>query len=198
MEKLTLTQVLTELKMLDKRIEKRINESRFCDILIGEQLSNKRNKQEVTNEIKASLQSIKDLIDRRLRLKSALNQANATTKLIIADKTLTIAEAIDLKTSINHSQLLLNKLKSEKRNADVAIAQQNEKVEAQLSQMKSEENNKTSNEFMESYIKQFGATLFDILKIDTEIDKLEEYIDKFTCEVDFKLSEINALTSIEF
>lgn len=198
MEKLTLTQILTELKMLDKRIEKKINESKFCEILVGEQLLNKRNKQEVTTEIKSNFQSIKDLIDRRLKLKSLLNQANATTKVTIADKKMTIAEAIDLKTSINHSQMLLNKLKSEKRNADLAVAQQNEKVNIQISQMKTEENNKTSNDFIESYMKQFGASLFDILKIDTEINNLEDYIDKFTCEVDFKLSEINALTSIEF
>jgi len=197
MEKLTLTQVLTELKMLDKRIEKKIGEGKFCEILVGEQLLNKRNKQEVTNEIKGNLQSIKDLIDRRLKLKSALNQANATTEVKIADQTFTIAGAIDLKTSIQHSEMLLNKLKSEKRNADIAVAQQNEKVNMQLSQMKNEESNKTSNEFMESYIKQFGASLFDALKIDTEITTLEDYIDKFTGEVDFKLSEINALTTIE-
>ena len=60
---------------------------------------------------KADYQSIEALIKRRNAIKSAIVVSNATTKIEVAGVKMTVAEAIERKTSISYDIQLLDKLK---------------------------------------------------------------------------------------
>ena len=68
--------------------------------LLGTQNSRKT-VQEFLDDAVSKLQSANDLINYRRALKSAVLQSNAVTKVTVADKEMTVAEAIEYKNSIS-------------------------------------------------------------------------------------------------
>jgi len=193
-EKISLTQILAELKILDKRIEKKISESTFAEVLVGEKLVNKVTTETRTKEINSDFQSIKDLLDRRTTLKSKLTLANATTDVTIADKTMKVAEAIDLKTAIDLKKALINKLRKDFATASSKAEEQNRRCQQDVAQKEKEG---SSKEFIEQIQKNFQGSVLNPLDIATKLNDLEQEVFTFESEVDFKLSEVNALTKVE-
>jgi len=140
-------------------------------------------------------------LERRKKIKSAIVMSNATTKVTICGKDMTIAESIETKSSIKHLDNLLNRLKAQFAQESRTIESINEKVRRDLeskTKMTSEkEDTKIDlNEFSNSYVKMHGVTLYDKLKISSKIEELEDYITKFRSEVDFVLTEKNSTTYI--
>jgi cupin superfamily acireductone dioxygenase involved in methionine salvage len=132
--------------------------------------------------------------------------SNAVTKVTIADVEMTVADAIERKTSIVYEQTLLNTLKRQTMNSKSTVATENQKVEIrldqQLNQMFGNDNvSAKTSEGAIAYAKEFRNQnefeLIDPLSIDKEIEKLEKGIDDFLSEVDYVLSTSNALTEIE-
>ena len=92
---MSLHRALSELKTLDKRIHKQIDDSKF----VGVKHKNKKvnlfqDEKEFIREAKADYQSIIDLITRKQKIKKAIVEANANTKVTVAGKEMTIADAI--------------------------------------------------------------------------------------------------------
>jgi hypothetical protein len=197
MEKITATRALNELKLLDKRIAKKINGSCFINFQIGDQIQ-KENCDPV-----ADFQSVTDLINRRDTIKAALMVSNSVTKIIINDEEMSVAEAIEKKNSIGYLKKLLVSLKHQYMAAVDDIERENAEAQERLDRlleanfgkdMKARENE------LEAVSKAFWETnkakKIDDLHIQTKIDELDEYIDRFESEVDLVLSETNARTEI--
>lgn len=196
MSGITITRALTELKTLDKRIQKAIDSGTFVSYQGQFYKPNEQAKNAV-----ATYQSITDLLERRKKIKSAIVMSNANTKVTICGKEMTVCESIETKSSIKHLDNLLNRLKSQHAQESRTVESINEKVRRDLeskTKMTSEkEDTKIDlNEFSTTYLKLHGVGLYDPLKISSKIEELEDYITKFRSEVDFVLTEKNSTTYI--
>lgn len=203
--KMSVTRGLAELKLLDKRIKTVMNSAAFVDFVIGEKAVNGyTSNKEYEDKVQSAYQSVKDLIKRRNDIKSAIVLSNAMTRVKIADKEYTVAEAIERKTSIQYEVQLMQKMKNEYTKAVNNIQRINEEVKEELNRKldalygreaktKVDEN----NELVKSYRNDNEAQMIDPLKIRYTYEKLEQEIDEFLSEVDFVLSTSNTLTEIE-
>ena len=204
--KLTLARALSEVKLLNSKIEKNINNLQLVATKTGKKdvINNSNLKVVDFNEnAKSSYQSTLDLIKRRNLIKSKLTQANAITIVTIGDKNYTIAEAIDRKNSINIEKDLLSRLNTtlnqQIRNMNTA----NDKMEDNINRMvetkmgtdksKSEDIADLKRIFRESDT----TTLVDPLDLKTKIEELTKTIEDFELNIDFALSEANAINYIE-
>lgn len=202
---MSITRGLAELKLLDKRISKAINDGTYIGFQVGSQPVYGYEKNEDFNDkAKESLQSVKDLIKRRNNIKSAIVQANATTMVKIGNQEMTIASAIERKNSIGLEKMLLQRLVSCLNGTDYEVSKHNVGVQARLEKLleasfskdakiKTEEMENISKPFLEKH----EAKIVDPLKLKEVIEKLSKEIDEFECEVDHVLSEINTITKIE-
>lgn len=203
--KMSVTRALAELKLLDKRIHTVMNSAKFVDFSIGEKAVNGyASNKEYEDKVKSAYQSVKDLIKRRNDIKSAVVLSNAMTKVKIAAKEYTVAEAIERKTSIQYEEQLMQKMKNEYTKVTNSINRKNEEVKEELNRKldalygreaktKVDEN----NELVKSYRHDNEAKMIDPLHIRSAYEKLEQDIDEFLSEVDFVLSTSNTLTEIE-
>jgi predicted translin family RNA/ssDNA-binding protein len=196
MEKLTITRGLTQLKTLDKRIKKGITNSCFVTLEVGGNIQNKCIP-------KADFQSIIDLIEYRDRLKSAIVTSNAKTKIRIAGKKYTVAEAIEAKTSILYRAELLKALRQNLDRARYEVESINEDVQRRLDRLieasvGSDSKNKTEIEAISKpFLQRNEAKLVDDLDIEDKIKKLDKELEDFLEEIDVILSESNSQTYIE-
>ncbi|WP_341323381.1 hypothetical protein NSQ62_07875 [Solibacillus sp. FSL H8-0523] len=201
---LSIAGALVELKLLDKRIEKATNNALFVSIKQGKDVPKLfKNIDEVNATIKASQQSVTDLIKRRNVIKSAIVVSNATTGVTIAGETMTVAEAIERKNSIEYDKALLFSYQRQlaasiklvdKHNLDV-MQRADMMVQTFLGNDKSKASEAESlrSNFLESH----SASLVDPIDIKKIINNLELYIDNFEAEVDLVLSTSNAITYLE-
>lgn len=198
MEKLTVTRALAELKLLDKRIEKTINENNYITYSVNKKLAVS------TFTPKESLQSVTDLIERRALLKAAIMKSNATTKVTIGKKEMLVIEAIETKQTIAYKQTLLQKLKLQQQSVKYEISKLNEKTQERLDKLLEAnfgKDSKTKSDETDAIVKPFldrnEPRLEDPLAIDSIIQELSDEILDFMSNVDYALSESNALTQIE-
>ena len=152
---------------------------------------------------KSSVQSISDLLKRRKAIKQKVSLANATTKVTVGKEEYFIAEAIERKQSIANDINFLNTLKQQliRTESDVNAKNANmeQKIDSLLSDKMSSEKSKGEEviEFQKSYRALNETKIFDTIDIRSLIDKLEKEIEDFQSNVDFALSEINTITTIE-
>lgn len=202
---MTITRGLVELKLLDKRINDRIESINFVGAVQGKKdiTTKLLRKADLEKEAKSGLQSIKDLIERRKKIKSLIVASNAQTKVTIADKKYTVADAIERKNSIGYEKELLRELRSQLEKAESEVIRQNNKMEETLENLLGQqlmsEKKKTEDAqmFIKSYKELNEYKLFDPISIRKTIKEIEEEVDMFLAEVDFILSESNATTFIE-
>lgn len=201
---MSLTRLLNEIKLVDKKISKAQSGS-FIGTMKGNTLpAGFSNKQELENKCKENLQSVKDLIRRRSKLKSLLTRTNATTEVQIGSDVMTIAEAIDRKNTIHLEQGLLNALKQDLRSAEDIIQRNNKTVDENVTRLletsygRDKKVTEEERKVMEDpYRKQHEMVLVDPSNLRKQIEELERSIDLFNSEVDFTLSEVNAKTEVD-
>lgn len=198
MEKISITRALNELKLLDKRITKKTANGTFMGIEVGgvQQYPNFSPVEDYN--------SVVDLIERRGSIKGAIMNSNATTDVTIGGNTMKVVDAIEMKNSIKYYKDLLSKLKSEARQTRAQIAEGNEDVFNRLDRLlvaNFGKESKSKDSEYEAIAKPFLAkneyVEADPLGINDKIEDLEEFIDNFESEVDFVLSESNAVTMIQ-
>jgi hypothetical protein len=207
MRKITVTEGLNELKLYDSKIEKAIDNLK----LIGAKKKSVDkvgvvNVEKFVVDAKAAHQSIMDLIRNRNTLKAAIVKSNAITYLEIGDKTMTVAEAIERKNSIQYEKDLLLAMKAQYASATVTVNKENTKVDNKVDELiqsfvsrdttkKFDKNEQTAVEAL--YREQNEWELVDPLNLFDLMTKLEADIDTFESQVDGKLSLCNATTFIE-
>ncbi len=197
METISITRALNSLKLLDKRIQKKIQTSEVITMIIGQE------NQRPETDSKAEFQSVLDLIEYRNRLKSALMISNANTTVRIGKEEMTVIEAIEKKTSIEYQKSLLSnlvgKFQKMQGNIDYHNAEQENRLDKLLEANFSKDLKVRGDDFIkitESFWKANKASACDPLKLEDIIYNMSEEIDTFENEVDLVLSESNAVTKI--
>jgi hypothetical protein len=202
---MSITRGLAELKLLNDRIYKAIQSSEFAGMAIGKKpVMGFADNAEFEQKVKGNYDSVQALIKRRNAIKSAIVVSNATTNVVITGKEMTVAEAIERKTSIAYEKQLLQKLQRDYTVVMDAITRKNLDVETKLDKQLEilfGRDAKISQEQIDTVTKPYKeeneAKFIDPLKLKEKIDQLSEEIDGFLSEVDFILSESNTTTKIE-
>ena len=204
-ETMTIHEALSELKMLDSRINRKIESTSFCE---ANKHSNSKINGLTIDDYKKNVvevyQSINDLIRRRGAIRNALSNSNAITTITVGGKTYTIAEAIEMKkTGVD----LLENLKltmTEQYNSAIRRVRTNNDALNEVADRyvqglygsKEKSNSEEINKAREVYVVANTIDFIDPLGIQGEIEKLAEEIETFSHEVDSKISVSNALTTI--
>ena len=207
MEQILVTKGLNELKLLDSRINRKIEEGEFIAAakLSVQNVNGKITKEAYKANAKADYQSIVDLIKRRNNIKSAIIQSNAVTKVDIAGKIMTVAEAIDKKSSIEYEISLLEKLTMQYKTSSDIIIKENEKVDYSIEQLLNTAYGKEGKEkitqasydaIAEPYRKANEYGLVDALDGEKLIKEMKDKIESFLSEVDTALQISNSTTII--
>lgn len=206
---MTIHRALSELKLIDSRIEKAIELVIPTGVMQKDKSVNGLYaKNDFEKEVKARYQSVTDLINRKNAIKSAIVRANGETFVEISEKKMTIADAINFKTVISVKKELINQLKTKHIEVVSKFIKENEKVSnVALDNAKimigkqGDDGIKPTDEdvknIVEPFIERNKLLLVDPLKVDKLTEKLQIEVDEFESEVDAVLSEINAITIIE-
>lgn len=207
MRKISITEALNELKLYDSKINKAIANAKLASA--AKKSSDKVGvvkKDEFEERAKASYQSVTDLIANRNALKSAIVKSNAVTEVTINGKTMTVAEAIERKNSIDYDVTLLNEMKRQYVAATDTVNKENKKVDNKVDELLStligkDSDKKISKEDQEAIEKPYREKneyeFIDPIGIYDKILELETDIDGFNSEVDTRLVLSNATSFIE-
>ena len=205
-ETLTIHRALSELKIIDSRINKTIGEGVF---VVANKHSNAKINgmtiDEVQEFMKSSLDSITSIITRKNAIKRAVDLSNATTKVTINGSEMTVVEAINLKNhGLESKQELLNAMRRQYSQAITKATTENntlnERAESYVIGMYGGKDTKTDpttiTKAKQEFIEMNTIDIVDGVNILKVIKSLEEEIFNFTAEVDATLSESNAITQI--
>ena len=204
---ISITRALSELKVLQKRFDKEVSQLDVISVQHG--LTLMRNSsvkpEDFSEKAKAQLQSVEALQRRIHLIKTKIQQSNAITVVKIGTQEMTVLEAIIKKSLIENQKDLLARLKKQlilaNDNFEAATMSNENKIAKQLEDATKNSTVKLDLE-VEKQIKASVESLYPIKMIDPcklsdKIKALEDEIEEFEANVDFALSESNALTQIE-
>jgi len=200
---LTITRALVELKTLDSRINKLILNNYF----IIYKTKNKNytiNEEEFKKNILSEYQSLNDLISRREKIKNAITLSNSKTLVKIGDRSMTVSNAIEFKTTIEYKKYLLETIKKQRQMVTIESENHKQRVQQKVDDnvkiicgKDSKPDANVIQTISDGITKGDPIEIFDPLNIDNVIKELETTIEDFSANVDYVLSESNALTSID-
>lgn len=209
--KMSIHRALSELKTYEGRINKILttSDSKFVDTyrtstdsINGVPIS------DISQSIQSNFDKVQALISNYKKIKSAIVLSNASDKpedlVTIGGIQYTVAEAIERKNSIQFDIEFQTTLQTQYRQAQRAVRIHNEEVQKGLEQyltsVLGDQSVRTPEE-VEKYTKAYedrqSFGLLDPCKIADKISKMEEEILTFMGEVDYILSESNAIKTIE-
>lgn len=198
---MSITQSLAELKLLDKRIQKALDNVTWAYVKTK---AHPVDAEKFGKTARADYQSFTDLVKRRDTIKRAVVKSNASTRVKIGAWEGTVAEAIEYKTSIAYKKRLLDTMRSQLLRAKEDFTYQQESVDARLEKLLHSElgkDVKTSPETITALTNSFRENnkveLVDPLDLSVRANELEEEIEEFETNVDWVLSETNGKTLIE-
>lgn len=204
-EEKTVTEILAELKTIDKRINKLIQQATFVAVL-NPKTSTKTVK-DVETDILSGYQKATDLIERRNAMKAALVLSNATNKVVVNGKEYTIAEAIDAKShAMQYKSQMLSAMANQAQAANREYNRMTADVEQKASTLAAQiagtsSTDRNSEVFIsayEEYKKANPIYLVNPLSLETKIQDMADELDAFALNVDTALSVANAKTVVTF
>lgn len=205
---MTVQRALNELKTIDDRLEKRLDEF----VIIGTKkvsetkvIETRENISDFTNRAKGNLDSVDGLLKRQQVLKHAIMNSNATTMIEVAGKMYSVMTAIDRKRTIENEKLVVRKMRKVLENAEYKVNRENDKMEDFIKQQANAmaggdlANKKVDHvvAFEKSYRECNSWELVDPLKVRDLIEKREQEILMFELEIDTALTVSNATTLIK-
>jgi hypothetical protein len=202
---ITITEGLCKLKTLNNRIQKETNSAIFITTSVGGKLDPQfKSADDFSVKAKAAVQSLKDLIEQRNKIKAAIVSSNATTDVVIAGKTYKVAEAIERKSSVQFEKALLSTMIQQFNLAQRKVEQTNRQAQERLDKLLEQtfgkdakvdpDNIKTMSD---GFMSKNEAKFVDPLNIMEHIEKLNNDIEEFLSNVDVALSVSNSTTFIE-
>ncbi len=209
MEQMLVTKGLNELKLLDSRINRKIQEANFISAakLSASNVDGKVTKEEFKEHAKADYMAITDLIKRRNQIKAAIVKSNAITMVEVAGKKMTVAEAIDKKNAIEYEKSLVRKLSEQYAIAIDKVNWENSKVDESVERLLITAYGKEGKEkitqasydaIANPYRSANEYALVDALETEKIIKTMTDEIEAFESEVDTCLQISNSTTVIEF
>lgn len=198
-KKVTLTQLLSEIKLIDSKIEGKSGRLVPVATKKGKTLENcNMTLKEFTDKIKSESDSIDYLFKRKIELKSLLIDTNNKTFVTFMGEKCSISNLLVKKEYLRSEQdfykFILNRINS----IESSISMTNDRVDREaLSLIKDKTEEVNAAELMELYKTNNKRELFDPIKLkDKAVAKLE-YLEEFYSNIDDELSIINATTTVE-
>ena len=202
--KMTIHQALSTLKMLDKRITTATRQVFISSKKKSADKIDGINLKDYNTLLTGNLQKVKQLIENRKVLRSAVVLSNANTSITIGKDTYTVAEAIERKANMHSEKQLVGFLQNQYNQVTNYVNQeninvQNNRLESYLTSVLGKENRKPEEvkQHTEEFLSRNELELIDPNKLATTISELDKSILDFMNEVDYKLSESNSTTFIE-
>jgi len=199
---ISVTRALVELKTLDNRINKIIGTTTFITFKTKNKNYN-YSEEEFKKSVLSDYQSLNDLIERRQQLKNAIVLSNAKTEVEIAGKRMTVSQAIEFKNTIAYKMALLDSLKRQRQHVTIESETHRMRVQQKIDEnvriicgKDSKPDAQVIQTVAEGIAKGDPIDVFDPLVLDKVIKDLEDTIQDFNANVDFVLSESNALTML--
>lgn len=206
-EKMTIHKALTELSIIDDRINKALNE--LSPVTAKKHASTKIDGIDIADfdeNANSTYQKAVDLIKRRNAIKRAVVLSNAKTMVKINGVDYTVAEAIDMKNNgVENDINLMTRLSTLFNSCQEKCEYQNStdlerRADAFITSIygnKESANNAEANKAREDFIASNSYEIHDPLDVKKIIAELDEKTNAFMTEVDSVLSVSNALTEIE-
>lgn len=206
-ETMTIHKALAELKILDGRINKEIQNGLYC-------AANKHSNAKINGipiedfkkAVQGTYDKVTDIINRRKSIKKAVVLSNAKTTVKITDAEYTVAEAIEMKNhGIEFEALLINTMDRQYQQAQAEVNRQNgnnleERSDQYVTAIYGQKEGGTSSADIEKVRKDFleanSYEIIDPINVPEKVETLRQKIDAFMAEVDSALSVSNALTEI--
>jgi hypothetical protein len=179
MMKMTITEALAEVKIIDKKI---LSQNEYISQNVGRTsvMSDPLEKSGGSQfAIQKAFQSISDLNERKVKIRSVIQQINCVTKVVIGEKTKTISEFLNWKREVAPSYIDFLK------KANQACQQMKVQFERQPQILKDAEGKQTIIQ---------PVFHIDLDWLHKELEKTETMLG----ELDGKLSLLNATTFVEF
>ena len=206
-ETMNIHQALVELKTLDKRIESAIKEG---DWVVANKHSNTRiggvDLKDFVDNVKSRHQKVTSLIARAEAIKRAVVNSNAVTKVTIAGKEYTVAEAIDMKnyglerlrTWVRrlNTDYITSKAAADRANGTELERRADDYVRTMIGNTDVKGMTEEVKRLREEFIKAQTMELVDPIDVVKQMEQLNEQINAFEVNVDSALSVSNALTTI--
>lgn len=208
-EKMTIHRALSELKVIDKRIQKAVENFKPVSLMQNGKLINNPVAVEGFNlKAQADYQSINDLFERKRRIKSAVVKANSETIVRVGGKEMSIADAIyyrvinqmqkDLSAIFNQAYTKATRTATERNEEVKRVGLKNAQIMlGKDGDTKIKPTDKDVAEIMNPYIERNQFSIVDPLNIDGEAERIYDEALLFDSEIDAVLSEANATTVIE-
>lgn len=205
--KMTIHRGLAELKLIDARIKKQIEQMIPCGIKQKDKkVNNVTEEVEFNKNAQSNYDSILALIDRKNKIKCAIVKRNTEVEVTIGEKKMTIADAINFKTLVIFKKELIASMRKDYKKVLSDMNKMNDNVEQNLQKILEvtfgKDNVKVGSSDIENVKKPFMEQnqwiLVDPLTVVSTCDEMEKEVMTFETEVDAILSEINAITTIEF
>lgn len=205
-ENMSVHRAMREIKMLDKKISDASTEAVFVTHTTkGADSVGGVKKDKKMETMRSEYQQLCDWMKRLCVLKTAVQQSNAVTKVIIQGVEYTVAEAIAKKNyDMEHKKTILRSMVHQFNTAQIRIENNNATLEQRANdRLKAIYGNVTSTNAADAeatkkaFIENETAVLVDPMNIDKLIKELKDEIDAFESEVDAVLSESNAVTMLK-
>jgi len=200
MSSISVTQALSELKLLRKRIDSVTDHASFTKMKKANDLLD---TSKFATQATASYQSFTDLMTRYNGIKSAIVLSNAITKVTIGGTEYTVADAVERKRSVEMEKQMLAVMKAQytATNSEYERHQQAEQQRVErLLTTELAKDAKTNVEVVQqlttTFLAQNKATILDPLNLSDKIETLSKAIEDFETQVDYTLSESNGRTLI--
>ena len=201
-ETMSITKALVELKTLDKRISKLIEESVF--ITYKTKTKNYQLHEEDFRKLTiANYQSLNSLIQRRDLIKNGIITSNAQTIVEIANMKMTVAHVIEYKKTIEYKQSIMEKMRGQRRiviaDAEAHKVRVQAKIDENIRIICGKDTKPDANAIQiitDGITKGDPIEIFDPLLSEKEITHLIDSIEEFKKNIDVVLAESNARTVI--
>jgi hypothetical protein len=197
----TITKSLSLLKTLKARYEKEVRNLECIAVKHGTKLRrpySSYNPDDFKKHSLSQIQSIEALEKRIVEIKTKIDQANATTKVMIGSREMTIQEALVEKSLMDLKKIRLGMYKNQLRQAreefDMAVEENRKRVE-KIVQDKADK--AAEEEVVKSVELAYPVELIDASGLSERIKSLEAEIEEFESNVDYALSEVNSITRIK-
>lgn len=205
---ISVTRALAELKNINERINNAIQSGVFLGLTKGKG-SNKvtlgvGEVSSSTATIQGSYDKVDSLIAQRQKIKAALVKSNAETTVSFQGREISVAEAIELKSTVSFKELYLGRLRNAKTAALQQVDSYNSKLDTTIQVMlqsvygadKSKVDPSQYDSIANPQKDKNEVSILDPEGIDKVIESLEESIQALKTELDFTLSESNARTTV--
>lgn len=207
-QKMTIHRALSELKLIDAKIEKGIAAIEPTGLTqMDKPVNGFYKREDFEKQVHSNFDSVTALIDRKTKIKSAIVTANGSTNVVVGGKTMTIADAITQKTIITFKKNLIASLIKKHNSVKAKFTTENEKINnialenAKIMIGKQGDGTVKPTDadvknIVEPFVKRNEFQLVNPLDVENLVLKLQSEVDAFEADIDAVLSEINAITLI--